>query len=226
MKHSGDHNGLVELLLQKHGRLFSGEVGVHLERAGPSALFRWLCASLLFSARISASIAAKAARALVDEGGWTTPQKMARSRWEERTHVLNASGYARYDESTSTMLGQSVDLLLDRYHGDLRELRREAHCEPARERELLREFKGIGDVGVDIFFREIQNTWDELYPFADAKALSVARKMHLGDDAKTLAGLVPRHDFPRLLSALVRCGLAKEEEALMEEAAETGRATA
>ncbi len=222
MKKPVDHDKLVHLLLEKYGQMFSQEVGIRLDQPGPSALFRWLCAALLFSARISAPIAARAAQALVREG-WTTPQKMAKSLWADRVHTLNTSGYARYDERTSTMLGQTTDLLLDRYKGDLRELRKAAHFQPERERELLREFKGIGDVGVDIFFREIQNAWDELYPFADEKALAVAKEMGLGSDAQTLAGLVNRHDLPRLLSALVRCGLAKGEDALMEETAKSKR---
>jgi len=68
--------------------------------------------------------------------------------------VLNRAGYARYDESTSRMLGDTCALLLERYRGDLRKLREEAGHDPQRERALLKEFKGLGDVGVDIFSRE------------------------------------------------------------------------
>jgi hypothetical protein len=39
------------------------------------------------------------------------------------------------------------------------------------------EFKGIGDAGADIFCREVQIVWDELYPFADRKALATASKL-------------------------------------------------
>ena len=47
-------------------------------------------------------------------------------------------------------------MLLNRCGGDLRNLREEAGCKPDKERKLLKEFKGIGDVGVGIFFREAQ----------------------------------------------------------------------
>lgn len=51
---------------------------------------------------------------------------MAEATWRQRTDVLNRAGYARYDESTSRMLGDTAQLLLDRYRGDLRKLREEA----------------------------------------------------------------------------------------------------
>src|ERR687888_69109 len=107
-------------------------------------------------------------RGLADQG-WTTPQKLDRTTWAQRVRVLNRAGYARYDESTSRMLGDTCALLLERYRGDLRRLREEAGRDPKRERALLKAFKGLGDVGVDIFFREAQLAWKELYPFADRR---------------------------------------------------------
>ncbi len=208
---------VVAVLLDRHGRTYADDLGIALDHGTPSPLFRWLCASILFSARISADTAAKAARALADSG-WTTADKMAASTWEERTRVLNASGYARYDESTSRMLGETADLLLTEYGGDLRKLRERADRQPDRERTLLKAFKGMGDVGVDIFFREVQGTWDELFPFADKKSLKAAQALDLGGDAKTLAGLVERQDLPRLVAALVRADLAKDHQDILDAA--------
>lgn len=214
-----DKHKVVRVLLQMHGRTFADELGINLKRAGPSALFRWFCAALLFSARISGEIATNAAKALARRG-WTTPQKMATARWNTRARTLNNAGYARYDERTSTMLGQSAQLLLDRYSGDLRRLRQAAQRDPARERELLKEFKGIGDVGVDIFFREMQVAWPELAPFADKRALTAARKLRLGSDAEALSRLVKPRELPRLLAALVRCDLARDHKAVLEAASQ------
>jgi hypothetical protein len=101
--------------------------------------------------------------------------------------VLNQAGYARYDERTSTILADTSALLLDRYGGDLRRLRAAAGHDSAAERRLLKEFKGIGDVGVDIFFREAQRAWSELYPFADRRALQAAGRLGLGADVAARA---------------------------------------
>jgi endonuclease III len=193
-------------LLRQYGTTYAQELGIRVEKNTPSPLFRLLCASLLFSARISAEIAVKAAKALAAEG-WTTPVKMAESTWERRTMTLNKAGYARYDGRTSDMLGETTRMLLDRYNGDLRNLREEAERDPGQERRLLKDFKGMGDVGVDIFFREVQVVWEEVFPFADRRALEGARRLGLKEDPEELLRLVGRRDFPRLVAALVRIRL-------------------
>jgi hypothetical protein len=197
---------IVAALLATHGLTFAGELGIALEKNRPPVLFRWWCASLLLSARIRTPIAMRAAEALF-ASGWTTAQKLADSHWDERVRILNQAGYARYDESTASMLGDGATRLLDEYRGDLRNLRAQADRKPQEERRLLKEFKGIGDVGANIFCREVQGVWHEHYPFADAKALQAARALGLGEDVHQLAALVDRADFVRLVAALVRANL-------------------
>ena len=85
------------------------------------------------------------------------------------------------------MLGDTAKMLLDKYQGDLRRLRAAAERDPGRERALLKECKGIGDVGADIFCREAQIAWNELFPFADRRALETAGRLGLEDDAARLA---------------------------------------
>ena len=127
--------------------------------------------------------------------------------------LLNDAGYARVDEKTSGQLGELAEAVLDEYGGDLRRLREAADRDPAKIRRRLKDFKGIGDVGADVFCREAQRAWDELFPFADAKALEAAGKLGLGADAEALAARVERReDLPRLLSALVGADLSDELE--------------
>ncbi len=213
-----ERDRIVAGLLERHGRTYADQLGIDLARGTPSPLFRWLCASILMSARIRAEAAIAAARALADEG-WTTADKLAAASWEQRTRTLNRAGYARYDESTSRMLGDTAQMLQEKYQGDLRKLRDAAEREPARERALLMECKGLGEVGVDIFMREAQIVWPELYPFADRKALEAAAQLGLEKDVRALADRVPRKDFPRLLTALVRAALAHQLDDLRAPAA-------
>ena len=206
-----DNTQVVQALLDEYGQTYCDELGIDIGKGTPSVLFRWLVASLLFSARIRADAAFSAAEALF-EAGWTTPRKMRDAGWEARVRVLNRSGYARYDESTSRMLGDTCALLIDEYKGDLRNLRENANCDPGEERKRLKAFKGIGDVGADLFFRETQAVWHEIYPFADKRALKAAATLGLAETAEGLAETVDRADFPRLVTALVRVDLAKGYE--------------
>ncbi len=209
---------IARAVLARYPRSPADELRIDVGRNTPAPLYQWLIASLLFSARISAGIAQKTMRALLDQG-WRTPARMAETAWEERVTVLNRAGYARYEESTSRYIGATTALLLDRYGGDLRRLHDAAAGDTRRLRDLVKQFKGIGDVGADIFFREVQNAWEDLYPFADQRALAAARKLGLEDDAAALARLAgQRHELPRLLAALVRVDLAGQEDELLREA--------
>ena len=205
---TADRDALTSVLLDRYGRTFAEEIGIPVEKNQPAPLFQLLVASLLFSARIAAKNAARAARALID-AGLTTPRKMADATWQERVDVITWHGYKRYDESTSTQLGQVANLCLDRYGGDLRRLREEAGYDVGEEKRLLTEFKGIGPLGADIFLREIQLAWDEVYPYADDRILQVAARLGLPDDTPGLAKLSRRRDFPRLVAALMRVHLQK-----------------
>lgn len=203
---------VVDVLLDRHGRTYAAEAGIRLGRNTPAPLFQLLCLSLLLSARISAEVAVRACRALLD-AGWTTPLRLADSTWSARTRVLNESGYARYDESTSRMLGRTVDTLLRRYEGDLRRLRDAANRDPDEERRLLQDFTGIGPVGASIFSREVQLVWDEQYPYADDRALVAAERLGLGGDPVDLQQLTDGvEQFTTLVAALVRCGLAGDHD--------------
>jgi endonuclease III len=204
----------IQALLDRHGQTYAEELGVKLGGdAKPADLFRLLVAAILFSARIDAGIAVKAAQEL---RRWRTARAMAGSTWEERVQRLHAAGYTRYQERTATMLGDTAEFLLDRYRGDLRRLRDDAERDPDRERKALTEIKGIGDVGADIFFREAQVAWEELYPFADRRALDAARRLGLPNDADGLARATDgdRSRFARVVAALVRTELADDFDAI------------
>jgi hypothetical protein len=138
---------------------------------------------------------------------------MAHASWQYRVDALVRAHYRRYDESTSTALGEGAQLVLDRYHGDLRRLRAAADGDPDRVRELLQEVPRIGPVGADIFCREAQGLWPELRPSFDRRARSAAAELGLPTSPDELAGLVDAEDLPRLAAGLVRAGLAKEDTA-------------
>jgi endonuclease III len=203
---------VVAELMERHGRTYADELG--LDPGRPAGQFGLLLFALLASTRIRAALAVDGTKALLD-AGWTTAEKMADSSWEDRASTLNASGYARYDERTASQLGEACRLLLDRYDGDLRQLREAAERNPARERELLQEVKGIGPTGADIFLREVQGAWSELAPYVDQRTREAAKQLTLPSDPHDLAGLVEAKDVPRLVAALVRARLDRDTDDIL-----------
>jgi endonuclease III len=202
---------VADELVRDHGQTFAEECGIELREGTAPPFWQLLCASVLYSARISAAIATRAARRL-REAGLDTPERMRDSSREERVRLLDEAGYARYDERTAITLGDLAARVSDDYRGDLHRLREEAGRDPDAERSLLKQSKGVGDVGVDIFFREAQVAWDELRPFADRRALQAAESRQLGSTAKELERLVGPQTLPRLVAALVRVGPASAGE--------------
>jgi endonuclease III len=193
----------VKVLLDRFGETYAEQAGIHLTDK-PSPLYELLVLATLLSARISGDVAVAAAKELFT-AGYRTPQKMQQASWQDRVDALGRGRYRRYDERTSTMLGEAAALLLDRWHGDLRKLRDEAYADAKQIRNLLTEFKGIGPVGADIFLREVQAVWPQVAPYLDGRVIRGAEKVGLPSDVRKLAGLVDSpKELARLSAALVR----------------------
>jgi endonuclease III len=203
-----DQKETVRMLLKRYRLTFAEELGINVGANTSSELFKLLCASILFSTRIGAKVAMRAATAIFEKG-WTTPEKLVKAGWDSRTVTLNRSGYARYDGRGSMMLGDSAQMVIDKYGGDMRKLREAAGRDPAKERDLLKEFKGIGNVGADIFLREVQAAWEEVFPFLDKRAAEAARKLGLKSDPYELVRIVGKQNFTRLTAALIRSRIEK-----------------
>ncbi|MFJ7198104.1 MULTISPECIES: endonuclease [unclassified Streptomyces] len=177
----------VAVLLARHGTTYAAEAGIRL-RNTPQPLYQLLVLSDLLSARIRASVAVSAARALFDHG-MRSPRRMAAATWQQRVDALGEGGYRRYDERTATQLGDGAGLLLDAYGGDLRRLRAESDGDLDTLRAGLRRTPGIGPAGADIFVREVQAVWPETAPYVDGKALQGAERLGLPASPAELAKL-------------------------------------
>jgi hypothetical protein len=98
-------------LVSRHGTTWCEEAGIRLADK-PSPLWRLFVLSLLLSARISSDIAVAAAREL-SKAGMRTPHATAQATWQQRVDALGRGHYRRYDERTSTQLGEAAQQLLD-----------------------------------------------------------------------------------------------------------------
>lgn len=207
---------VVDALLHSHGGTYAADAGIRL-RDTPQPLYQLLVLALLLSAPIRAGTAVATLRALRD-AGLRNPRRMLDATWQQRVDALGRGGYRRYDESTSTRLADGAELLIRRWHGDLRRMRAEADGDVPVLRHLLQDMPGIGPVGADIFLREVQAVWPEVVPYFDTRALHGAERLGLGNDATRLARLAGDEGPATLAAALVRASLDDDivEDSLRE----------
>ncbi|WP_438295794.1 endonuclease [Streptomyces sp. HUAS TT7] len=203
-----DSKQMARQVLHSYGETYAREAGIRL-RDTPAPLYQLLVLCVLFAVPIRAQTALAAARELFT-AGLRTPRAMADSSWQDRVDALGRAHYRRYDESTATALGDGAELVLERWHGDLRVLRKQADGDLGRMRELLQEVPRIGPTGADIFCREAQAVWPEVRPFFDARARKTASGLGLPRSPKALADLVQPRELVRLADGLVRVGLTPE----------------
>lgn len=79
---------------------------------------------------------------------------------------------------------------------------------------MIKGIKGIGNVGVDIFFDTAQAVWPALAPFIDPRSLKTAEQCGIGSDVGRLWEEVGKDatQMCRLSSALTTIRLEKKEQ--------------
>jgi endonuclease III len=195
----------VRRLLDEAGTTYAHEAGIRLDDK-PMPLFELLVLCMLASKPIDATIAVQAARELFAEK-LRTPDAVRAADRKTMIDAFGRASYARYDESSATRLTEMADAVHEKYRGDLRRLGESRDVDTVRKR--LKDFKGIGDTGADIFLREVQDTWTWVRPQFDERARTTAKKLGLPDDPKALQKLAGTHPA-QLAAALVRVSLDDE----------------
>ncbi|MGV0873895.1 endonuclease [Mycolicibacterium sp. XJ879] len=201
---TSDRKQLVQSLLEHAGTTYADEAGIRLKDQ-PMPLFELLVLCMLASKPIDAAIAVSAARELFADG-LRKPDAVLEADRQQMIRAFGRAHYVRYDESSADRLIDIAGTVRDEYHGDLRRLAAEADGDAGTAAKLLKQFKGIGDTGADIFLREAQDIWTWARPYFDNRAMDGARKLGLSGRADELAELAPR-STAKLAAALVRVSL-------------------
>ena len=197
-------------LLEQHGKLFSQELGIDVKKEP----FKWFLASILFGARISTTIAKRTYRAY-EEAELTSARKIAATDTGTLIELHGRGGYARYDGITADYVRGIAKKLLEDYSGDVTKLDKLSQNPKDLERRL-QEFRGIGQVTVRIFLRELRGLWKNADPDPTPMEILAAKKLGMIEsEEKALEKLkefwqnnkVEGHDFRNFEAALVRIGL-------------------
>lgn len=206
----------TKLLVKQLGQKYSEILGINLERQDDAKIFKWFLAAVLFGAPITESSVIKTYRCF-EKHGVLTPQKIIETGWDGLVKILDEGSYTRYDFKTSDKLLEVMANLVTRYGGSLNSLHQQASDSPDLEKQLKDLGKGIGDVTVSIFLRELRNVWKKADPkptllvVLAAKNLGIVKKEELGEALKELnefwrKNKVTGKTFVNFETALLRLG--------------------
>jgi hypothetical protein len=154
----------VALLIEKFGQRYSEILGINLREGDEKEIFKWFLASVLFGAPINETAVIRTYKCF-EKRGILTPESIVKTGWQGLVDILDEGGYTRYDFKTSTKLLEVMGNLIENYRGNLSLLHDQASSSSDLEKRLKELGKGIGDVTVSIFLRELRGLWEK----ADAK---------------------------------------------------------
>jgi len=138
-------------------------LGIDLQGADRQGVFKWFLASVLFGAPISETSVMKTYRCF-EKRGVITPRKILETGWDGLVEILDEGSYTRYDFKTADKLLEVMGNLVEKYDGDLNLLHGRAHDSLDLETRIKALGKGIGDVTVGIFLRELRDVWEKADP--------------------------------------------------------------
>lgn len=213
-----DDRGILKTLIERVGGRFLVALGIDLSSQNPEEIFKWFLASVLFGTRISERIVIKTYKEFEKEG-ILSPAGILNTGWDGLVEILDRGGYVRYDFKTATKLLDLSTALTDNYSGNMNVLHSTASGPRDLEGRLKTLAKGIGDVTVNIFLREMRGIWGKAEPFPSDLVVMAATHMRIisarsKDREKILAFLKKKwtdedmemKDFPDFEAALIRLG--------------------
>jgi len=184
----------LEALIENFGRKYSEILGIDLSDAKEEEIFKWFLASILFGAPITESSVIKTF-ACFRKHSILTPNKILRTGWDGLVKVLDEGSYTRYDFKTADKLLEVMRNLMERYSGSLTILYDETSDEQDLEKRLMELGKGIGEVTVSIFLRELRDVWEKADPGPTSLVVTVAEELGIIRGEKTEDPLRQLKDF-------------------------------
>jgi len=167
---------VVSLLLEKLGRKYSDLLGINLESGREEEIFKWFLASILFGAPINETSVIKTFNCF-RRYNVLTPSRIIETGWDGLVKILDEGGYTRYDFKTSDKLLEVMQNLISKYGGSLTILHEKSENEEDLERRLKDLGKGIGEVTVGIFLRELRGIWEKADPQPTPLVVLAARNL-------------------------------------------------
>jgi len=153
----------VATLIEKFGQKYSELLGINLQSGDDEELFKWFLAAVLFGAPITETSVVKTYRCF-EKREVLKPEKILKTGWEGLVEILDEGSYTRYDYKTADKLLEVMGNLKTKYGSSLQLLQEKATDPSDLEKRLKELGKGIGDVTISIFLRELRDIWTKADP--------------------------------------------------------------
>jgi hypothetical protein len=176
-------------------------LGIDLKSRRNKEVVKWFLAAILYSKPIRESSATRTFRCF-DRHGVTTARRIIDAGWDRLVSILDEGGYTRYDFSTADKLLEVFGNLQEQYGGDLNRLYEASRDGEEVKANLKRLGKGIGDITVSIFLRDMRSVWRKVEP--KPAPLVIAAMKSLGIKDLKQCAREKRIDLVRLETALLR----------------------
>jgi len=207
----------IGLLVEKFGQPYSEILGIDLESGRDEEIFKWFFASVLFGAPISETSVIKTFKTFKAHNV-LTPKRIMETGWDGLVGILDEGGYTRYDFKTSDKLLEVMGNLESRYDGSLNTLHSQASDFEDLEKRLKDLGKGIGDITISIFLRELRDLWEKADPNPTPLVVLAARSLGVIRDEEMPREIlerlkeiwrqneIPRKTFVNFETSLLRVG--------------------
>lgn len=184
----------VQTLVERLGGRYSEVLGINLESGREEEIFKWFLASILFGAPITETSVIKTYKCF-EKHHVLTPNKILAAGWDELVRILDEGSYTRYDFKTADKLLEVMRNLMERHGGRLTNLYKKAGSPQELEEELKSLGKGVGEVTVSIFLRELRVVWDKAKPNPTNPVVLAAKNLGVIDEKSPKSVLQQLEEF-------------------------------
>jgi len=165
-------------LVKKFGQKYSELLGINVERGDDEEVFKWFLAAVLFGVPITETSVVKTYKCF-EKHAVLTPEKIIKTGWQGLVEILDEGSYTRYDYKTADKLLEVMGNLKTKYGGSLKILHEKAANSLDLEKRLKELGKGIGDITVSIFLRELRSIWTKADPKPTPLVILAAKNLRI-----------------------------------------------
>lgn len=171
----------LQTLIERLGTRYSEILGIDLKSRREEEIFKWFLASILFGAPITETSVIKTYKCF-EKYGVLTPQRILETGWDGLVRILDEGSYTRYDFKTADKLLEVMRNLIEKGSGKLTAIHEEARDPSDLEEKLKSLGKGVGDVTVSIFLRELREIWEKAKPKPTSLVVMAAKNLGIIDE--------------------------------------------